>query len=120
MWMFEHLGTMIRRFKVGQDGRTAYEKVKGSQSRRTIVPFGERVWWRPLRAKSEVSTLEPRVQEGCCLRIRANSDEVLIGTRQGVVKRRDFRRRPESERWDKELSWVCQRRRWNPIPDQVT
>lgn len=36
-WMAEHDSCIIRRFKVGQDGRTAYERTKGRKSNRPFV-----------------------------------------------------------------------------------
>ena len=99
-WMIEHAGCLLRRFKIGSDGRTAYERIKGRKSNRSMVPFGECLWWMPLRPQSrEPTNLDPRVEEGCFMGIREVSDEALIMTPQGLVKCRDVRRRPEPERW---------------------
>jgi len=99
-WMIEHAGALLRRYKVGPDGRTAYERVKGRGSRRWMVPFGECVWWMPLRPQTaQPSNLDPRVEEGCFVGLRETSDEALIVTTEGLVKCRDIRRRPEPERW---------------------
>ena len=44
-----------------------------------------------------------RWKEGVWLGIKAESGESLIGTGEGVVKARDFRRKPENGgRWSKE------------------
>ena len=51
-WMIEHGGCLLRRYKVGEDGKTAYERIKGRRSNRMMVPFGECVWWMPLRPQS--------------------------------------------------------------------
>ena len=99
-WMIEHAGALLRRYKVGADGKTAYERVKGRASKRFMVPFGECVWWMPLRPQTaQPSNLDPRVEEGCFVGLREISDEALIMTSEGLVKCRDIRRRPEPERW---------------------
>ena len=90
----------MQRKKKGSDGRTAYERIKGRRSNRMMVPFGECVWWMPLRPQSaQPSNLDPRVEEGCFVGIRETSDEALIVTTEGLVKCRDVRRRPGPERW---------------------
>ena len=103
-WMIEHAGALLRRYKVGADGKTAYERVKGRGSKRMMVPFGECVWWMPLRPQTaQPSNLDPRVEEGCFVGLRETSDEALIMTPEGLVKCRDIRRRPEPERWSNVL-----------------
>ena len=98
-WMIEHAGCLLRRFKIGSDGKTSYERVKGRKSNRMMVPFGECVWWMPMRPQSkEPTNLDPRVEEGCFVGLREASDEALIMTPQGLVKCRDIRRRPGPER----------------------
>ena len=38
---------------VGRDGRTAYERLRGRTCKAVVVPMGEKVWYRRLRAGVE-------------------------------------------------------------------
>ena len=40
---------MHRRFSVGRDGKTAYERNMGRRAVLPLAQFGERVWWMPLQ-----------------------------------------------------------------------
>ena len=40
-WMVEYVGAMITRFKIGEDGLTPYERLKGRIFRKPVVDFGE-------------------------------------------------------------------------------
>ena len=47
-WLSRHANFLISRFRIGQDGKTAYERLKGKRWRRPMIVFEERVWFRPL------------------------------------------------------------------------
>jgi hypothetical protein len=99
-WIVEYAASLMRRSLVSMDGRTPYEKIKGRPSRRSLSVFGERVWYRPSHGRSK--TLDYVLEEGIFLGVQDRSDEVLIGTVNGVVKCRDIRRQAEDRRWDKD------------------
>ena len=44
-WMCDYSGFSMTRFHVGEDGRTAYERMKGKTFREEMVEFGERVMY---------------------------------------------------------------------------
>ena len=49
--------------------------------------FGEKVWFKGLRKKSELlAKLESQWKEGLWLGHARSSNEILIGTREGVVR----------------------------------
>jgi hypothetical protein len=52
------------------------------------------------------------------LGIRDESGEAIIGTKDGVVKAKDFRRRPGQERWKKERVDKLSGVPWCPIPSE--
>ena len=43
VWMVNHAADIINKFRVGHDGKTSYERVKGKPYKREIVEFGEKV-----------------------------------------------------------------------------
>ena len=47
-WMVRWSAIAISKCKVGLDGKTAYEKLKGRKCRQEILPFGENVWYKEL------------------------------------------------------------------------
>ena len=100
-WLAEYAGTLLRRFTVRPDGSTPYQAVKGRKSRRCIVPFFEKIWWKPLRTDGR-SNIDARVEEGYYIGIRDSSDEAIIATPNGLTKCRDLTRRTWSERWNLE------------------
>ena len=64
-WIVESAGEVIKRCKVGNDGRTAYQRFKGKSLSSKVVPFGERVLFIPSKAKAnKKNTLESRWQYG--------------------------------------------------------
>ena len=47
-WMARWAAMAISRFRVGKDGRTAYERKRGRRCRMPIATFGEKVLYKPL------------------------------------------------------------------------
>ena len=46
-WLVPYAASMHRRFAVGRDGKTAYERNVGRRAVHPLAQFGERVWWMP-------------------------------------------------------------------------
>ena len=47
-WIVRWAAICYSRYKVGKDGRTAYERLRGRTCRSVVVPFGEKVWYKQL------------------------------------------------------------------------
>ena len=43
-WMVMHVAGILNRHRVGEDGRTAYQHIKGKTFQRDFVEFGDNVW----------------------------------------------------------------------------
>ena len=43
-WLVRHSAGVKSRLQVGNDGKTAYERLKGRKYKKALVPFGECVW----------------------------------------------------------------------------
>ena len=50
MWMIRWAAMALSRFQVGSDGNTAYERRKQRRCKLEVVPIGERVWYKQIRA----------------------------------------------------------------------
>ena len=79
---------------------TAFRRWKGRDFNRYVAEFGECVWY--LKSGSAgTNKFDPRWYEGVWLGVRDETGEAIVGTKDGVVKRRDFRRKPiVDDRWD--------------------
>lgn len=44
---------VVTRYKKGADGRTPWERMRGSRCRAEVVPFGETVWYKVMKQSGE-------------------------------------------------------------------
>ena len=102
-WLARHGAFLISRYRVGADGRTPYERLKGKAWRRPMVTFGERVWFRPLRSyTSGRSDLAPKLDAGVYVGTHGRNGDVLVMTAEGVIKGGSVKRMPLESRWSAE------------------
>ena len=99
---------------------TAYRRLKGREFAKSVTEFGECVWY--MRNKtSKRGKLESRWESGVFLGIREESNEILVGTSDGVVKARTFRRKGSDEdRWNKDEILSMRGLPWQPDPSVAT
>ena len=91
-WMIMHAAGILNKFRVGVDGRTACQRVKGRALAKALAEFGECVWY--LKPKTAgINKADVRWDDGVWLGIHDNSGEVYMGTRAGVIKVRTIRRK---------------------------
>ena len=99
-WLVSYATSMHRRFSVGRDGKTAYERNVGRRAVRPLAQFCERVWWMPLQPSNRrLGPLDSRFEQGRYLGPMDGSNTMLVGTASGVVKVRTIKRLPPGERW---------------------
>jgi hypothetical protein len=117
-WMVRWAAMMYSRFKVGEDGKTPYERLKGRKCNVEVVPFGETVMYKKLKESGQRKlALESAWELGVWLGHARRSNEVLIGTKEGVLKAWAIKRRPEEERWDGERVQAIQGTPQRPDPN---
>jgi len=103
-WIIRWAAMLVSRFVIGEDGKTGYERRRGRRCNIPVVRCGEKVLYRELKKGKHVpGKLEVRMHEGLWLGHARISNEVLIGTKEGVVRAYDVRLLPEDECWDVEL-----------------
>lgn len=101
-WLARHGNFLMSRYRVGQDGRTSYERLKGRKWRRPMVTFGERVWFRRLQSYSKGRTaLDHRLDSGFYVGTHGRNGDILAMTSEGVIKGGSLKRMPVDVRWDK-------------------
>jgi hypothetical protein len=97
------------------DGKTAYERIRGKKCVRPVAEFGEYIHFRPLKGDPvRDNKLEPQWRDGVWLGVDARTDEVYVGTEEGVVRARDIRRRPADQRWSAEVLKKVKGVPWSP------
>ena len=101
-WLVRWAAMLHSRFRLGTDGKTAYERQKGRKCRAEVVPFGEVVHYRKLEDDGRKKKLDSPWEEGVWLGHARGSNETLVGTREGVVRAWAIKRMPEEERWSAE------------------
>ena len=110
---------MASRYLVGVDGRTAFERRRGRKCNVSTVPFGEVVNYKEIReGKEHVNKMDTEWKEGVWLGHARGSNEILVGTRDGVVRAYSVIRKPEGERWNRVLLQEMQGTPQQPDPNK--
>ena len=92
-WLVPYAASMHRRFAVGRDGKTAYERNVGRRAVPPLAQLGERVWWMLVQPPNRrLVLLDSLFEQGRYLGPMDGSKTVLIGTASGVVKARTIKR----------------------------
>ncbi len=106
-WLVEHAAFLLNRGEVGHDGKTAYERCKGTRGRMPGLVFAEKVLWKRRPVGGALGKLSCLWEDGIFLGIKATSGEYIVGTARGIKRTRTIARRPEEERWSADcLSYV--------------
>ena len=93
--------------------------LRGRTFKLPVVEFGECVWYLRLKSAGK-DKMNTRWGSGVWLGIREESNEVFVGTDEGVVKCRSIRRKAGQDRWDKDLFNSIKGTPWEPTPGRLT
>ena len=64
-WLVRWAAMLYSRYKVGPDGKTAYERQKGRKCKMEVVPFGEKIMFKRLKTSGEKkSIMESKWEDG--------------------------------------------------------
>ena len=102
-WLVEHAADLLNKYQLGEDGRTAYHRLRGKCWQHELVEFGEKVHYKVnVKNLSREQKLEPRWEEGFFMGVKWRTGESWIGTSAGIVKTSAIRRVGGHRRWDAE------------------
>ena len=102
-WLVEHCADLLNKYQKGQDGRTAYQRLRGKPWLHEMVAFGEKVHYKiNLKEWDKRYKLEARWGEGYFLGVKWRTGESWIGTKGGILKASAIRRVGAHRRWDAE------------------
>ncbi len=97
--MVMHAATVVNKWRRDDEGLTAHRRWKVREFTRSVAEFGECVMYLPAASVGK-KKFNVRLMDGVWLGIKLESGESIVGTADGVVKARDFRREPEEGgRW---------------------
>ena len=131
VWLARHAAFLLTRFRVGTDGKTAYERTYGRSWRTPLVRYGEHILYRP-RANQDGrrNDIAPRVSLGMYVGTGTRNSDVFVMTERGIMKGNSLSRRPPEEQFKYErfgelrgLPWRLQERLRDagemriPLPD---
>ena len=105
-WLIRHAAANITRHQVRDDGKTAFQKMKGYNGILPIMQFGETVHFRLRTNAAEphaVGKFEDRYRNGVYLGYDLRSGESYVGTEEGVFRSGACKRRAEDQQWSREL-----------------
>ena len=118
--MISHAASVINKYQVGQDGKTNHRRWKGKDFDRPICEFGECIIALRLDSRGKEKS-KVRWFLGVFLGVREETGELIVGTPEGIVKARDFRRHGSSQdRWNKKLFDSFRGVPWATIPGHET
>ena len=117
-WLVEYAADLLSKFLVGDDGKTAYERLKGKPFQKELAEFGERVHYKLQRCKGKEAKMEAKWGEGHFLGFWWRTGEAIIGTGDGIVKAATIRRVGAHRRWDAQSLHAVQGVPWKRDPKQ--
>ena len=98
-WIVEFAGVLINRYEVGHDGRTAYERTRGKQSKLLGFEFAEKVLFRRAPIGQRLAKLESLWETGVFVGYKSQSGEYMVSNKDGGFTTRTIRRVPFEDRW---------------------
>ena len=113
-WMIRWAAELISKYSVGEDGRTPCEGLRKEDCVTPLAAFGETLMYLPLKIVHRNKGM-PAKRIGVWLGISERTEEVLIGTRRGVVKCRTVERLGDKDRWSRHNVLEMTGTPWEPV-----
>ncbi|CAK0811643.1 unnamed protein product [Prorocentrum cordatum] len=95
----EHAASVINRYRRGQDGKTALQRLTGRQWRKPVPLFGERLMARFAGERARKNALEEQMVEARYIGHHPRDGSMMVITSDGAKKAVGFRSLPQSEKW---------------------
>ncbi|MBN71658.1 MAG: hypothetical protein CME32_20555 [Gimesia sp.] len=115
-WMVRHAGLVITKCRIRENGRTAFQMMKGRRGTAKMVPFGETVLFKIPKTGQNPGSFEDRWEQGIWVGFVIRSGEHLVATKNGVFKVSTIMRRTSDKRWSAKLVKEMKGSPEEPIP----
>ena len=113
-WLVTWSAELISKYAVGEDGKSPYGRIRKEDCVTPLVLFGETVLYLPLKTVHR-NKGTPAKRMRIWLGVSERIEEVLTGTKYGVIKCRIVQRLDESERWKKSGIMEMKGAPWEPV-----
>ena len=107
----------MSKYQIGDDGKTAYERLKGKPFTRPAVEFGEKVHYRKSAKGQKENKLDSKWDEGYFMGYYWRTGEAIVGTDDGIKRAGTIRRVGGHRRWDAEGIAAIRGMPWKWDPD---
>ena len=91
-WLVQHAADCLSKYQIGEDGKTAYERLKGKKFSRAVLEFGEKIHYRKNPKCHKDNKLDGKWGEGFFLGFYWKTSEALVGTPERVKRAGTIRR----------------------------
>ncbi|CAL1134675.1 unnamed protein product [Cladocopium goreaui] len=100
VWLPRHAAFLLTRYRVGTDGKTAFERTYGRKWRIPLVRFGESILYRPRANRGgKRNDLAPRVSIGMYVGTGNRNSDVFVMTERGIMKGNSIHRHPPDDQF---------------------
>ena len=105
-WLLEHVCLLLNALHVGEDGKTAWRRLRGRDFGQRLIGFAENVFYKqPAKGPQHDvgGNMTARMFPGVFLGYHPTSNCYRVATAEGnVIKARSLLRRPLADRWNAE------------------
>ena len=114
-WMARWASELTSKYAPGDDGKTPYERIRQEACQVPFVPFGEMVLYLPMKTATSSKGVPAR-KAGIWLGVIERTEEMIIGTKDGVVKCRTVSRMSKDDQWNGEMVVHMKGLPWELVP----
>ena len=115
-WIVRHAAYVLTRCRIGKDGKTAMQRMKGRKVHVPPMPLGESILFKLPKVINMPGDFQDRFETGIWLGCTIRSGEHLVGTPKGVYKVSAVMRRSEDKRWSSEMIKSISGSPMEPVP----
>ena len=98
-WMIRHTAYIVTRCKVQEDGRTAFQRMKGRKTTVPLLPFGETMLFKMPKTNRNLGDLQDRFEKGIWIGTTVRSGEHIVARSDGVFRVGWIMRCAPDQRW---------------------
>lgn len=118
IWAVQHAAYLMNTYSSGRDGRTAYGRLQGVETKERSCQLGEnKLWFAPKRLRR---TIDQRYRHDIFLGRAIGSDQHAVGLTNGdVIRARAIVRRIPPARWYRRLALALKTTRLQGVQDTL-
>ena len=99
-WLPRFAAQVMKKMRIGKDGKTSELRSTGRRWRKPMAQFGEKVWLVAKKREDGVISFASRMTQGIFAGHRGRKGAVLCITKTGVVRGKSWTRQTLSHAWE--------------------